>query len=64
MLEVVIGPEKWVLVAPAPDRVQLHSGFWVPLAGILSPEFQQCCTGQKSVQFYRMEDSGSSQIWF
>lgn len=51
MLEVVIGPEKWVLVAPAPDRVQLHSGLWVPVAGICPLNFSSIAQGRNQCSF-------------
>lgn len=46
ILKVVTGSEKWVLVAAAPDSVQVPS--LGPRCRHCVPQFQQYCTGQKS----------------
>lgn len=49
MLEVVIGAEKWVLVAPAPDRVQFYSG--TPLQAFCPLNFSSIAQGRNQCSF-------------
>lgn len=49
MLEVVIGSEKWVLVAPVPDSVQVHSGS--PLQAFSPLNFSSIAQGRNQCSF-------------
>lgn len=49
MLEVVIGSEKWVLVAPVPDSVQVHSGS--PLQAFSPLNFSSITQGRNQCSF-------------
>lgn len=49
MLEIVIGLEKWVLVAPAPDSVQVHCGS--PLQAFCPLNFSSIAQGGNQCSF-------------